>query len=62
MSKLADLASMLAKNGVITIGRKKAEAVAMYIAHATRNLQYKKKGRDNEETIWLGLTKTASLF
>ncbi len=43
MSKLADLASMLAKNGVITIGRKKAEAVAMYIAHATRNLQYKRR-------------------
>ena len=43
MSKLADLASVLSKNGVITIGRKKAEAVAMYIAHATRNLQYKKR-------------------
>ena len=43
MSKLSDLASMLAKNGVITVGRKKAEAIAMYIAHATRNLQYKKR-------------------
>ena len=63
MSKLADVASILAKNGVITIGRKKAEAVAMYIASATRNLQYKKKAEimrkqfgwaDNDSKFILG--------
>ena len=43
MSKLSDLAAVLSRNGVITIGRKKADAVAMYIATATKNLQYTKK-------------------
>ena len=63
MSKLADLASQLAKNGVITVGKKKAEALAMYIAYATRNLQYTKRAEimrkqfgwaDNDSKFILG--------
>ena len=43
MSKLSDLASELSRHGVISLGKKKADAVAMYIAMSTRNLQYLRK-------------------
>ena len=63
MSKLSDLASELARHGVITLGRKKSELVAMYIASATRTLQYTKKAEimrtqfgwaDNDSKFILG--------
>lgn len=63
MSKLSDLASELARHGVITLGRKKSELVAMYIAGMTRHLQYTKKAEvmrtqfgwaDNDSKFILG--------
>ena len=63
MSKLSDLASELSRHGVISLGKKKADAVAMYIAMSTRNLQYLKKAEimrtqfgwaDNDSKFILG--------
>ena len=63
MSKLSDLASELSRHGVISLGKKKADAVAMYIAISTKNLQYLKKAEimrtqfgwaDNDSKFILG--------